>query len=477
MLYFFKMIKLYNTRTRRLQEFKPVKKGKVGVYSCGPTVYWNQHIGHMYAYVQWDLLVRFFKYLGFETKWVMNITDVGHLTGDNLGDADIGEDKMEKGAKREGLTVWQIAEKYTKQFLESVELLNIKRLDVLCRATEHIKEQIELAGLIEKNGFAYRTKTGLVFETSKFKGYADFGRLDLEKQAAGKRVEVDPEKKKPWDFLLWVTNQPKHIMQWESPWGKGFPGWHLECTAMSVKYLGKKFDIHTGGIEHIGVHHTNEIAQGYGAFGGQTANFWLHNAWLKFKGEKISKSLGNFILATDLIEKGYDPLALRYLILTSHYRQGLDFTWEGLDSAAQALERLRSIVRQLKETKEQRRQLAEQKLEKIEDYRLRFKEALGNDLGIPQALAVVWEMVKSNIPSGDKLEMLLDFDEVLGLKLSETEEIKIPGEVKKLAEKRLKLRQEGKWGEADKVRKEIEKRGFVIEDTEEGYLLKLKKGA
>ncbi|MEK7118677.1 MAG: cysteine--tRNA ligase, partial [Patescibacteria group bacterium] len=288
------MIKLYNTLTRKLDNFKPIKKGFVGIYSCGPTVYWNQHIGHMYAYVQWDLLVRLMRSLNYSVKWVMNITDVGHLTGDNLGDADTGEDRMEKGAKREGLSVWQIADKYIVQFLESVDSLNIQRPDVLCRATEHIPEQIELIRKMEARGFTYLTATGLVFDTAKFPEYADFARLNLTEQKAGARVTVDKEKKNPWDFLLWVKNQPNHLMQWDSPWGRGFPGWHIECTAMSTKYLGETFDIHTGGKEHIPVHHTNEVAQSFGAFGHKTANYWLHNEWLLVKGEKMSKSLGNF---------------------------------------------------------------------------------------------------------------------------------------------------------------------------------------
>ncbi|HUW21673.1 MAG TPA: cysteine--tRNA ligase [Candidatus Bathyarchaeia archaeon] len=462
------MVKLYNTLTRKREEFKPIKTGKVGIYSCGPTVYWNQHIGHMYAYVQWDILVRFLRYLGFEVSWVMNITDVGHLTSDQ----DTGEDKMEKGAKREGLTVWQIADKYLGQFLESIDLLNIKRPDVLCRATEHLQQQIDLIKKIENRGFAYKTATGLVFDTTKYKNYAAFARLKLEKQQTGQRLEIDPERKNPWDFLLWVTNQPGHVMQWDSPWGRGFPGWHIECTAMSTKYLGESFDIHTGGIDHISVHHTNEVAQGYGAFGHQTAAFWLHNGWLKFKGEKISKSLGNFILVTDLMKKGYDPMALRYLILTSHYRQGMDFTWEGLESAQQALLRLRSIVRQLRETSQKRSQLEELKLEKVNQFRQRFDLALGNDLAIPQALTVVWEILKSNISSYDKLDLLLDLDQVLGLKLAAVREVKIPLGVKKLADQRLKLRKLNQWQEADQVRKEIEEEGFVIEDTTGGYWLK-----
>ena len=280
--------------TRQVEELTPIKAGKVGMYSCGPTVYWNQHIGHMYAYVQWDTLVRLMRYQGLDVKWVMNITDVGHM----VSDEDAGEDKMEKGARREGLTVEQVAKKYIDQFLASMDLLNINRPDVLCRATEHIAEQIELIKKIEANGFAYKTQTGLVFDTGKFPRYADFAQLNLEAQEAGSRVEVDPGKKNPWDFLLWVTNQPGHIMQWDSPWGRGFPGWHIECTAMSVKYLGERFDIHTGGKEHKPVHHTNEIAQAYGAFRHQTANYWMHNDWLVFDGEKMSKSLRNNLLVS-----------------------------------------------------------------------------------------------------------------------------------------------------------------------------------
>jgi cysteinyl-tRNA synthetase len=270
------MIRFYNTLTRKLEEFRPIKAGKVGIYSCGPTVYWNQHIGHMYAYVQWDALVRFLRWSGLSVKWVMNITDVGHLTSD----ADTGEDKMEKGAKREGLSVWQVADKYLAQFKESLKLVNVYPPDVLCRATDHIADQIRLIQLIESHGFTYQTEKGLVFDTSKFPNYACFAKLDLDKQklASRQEVEIDPGKRQPWDFFLWVVDS-HHQMQWDSPWGRGYPGWHIECTAMSSKYLGERFDLHTGGKEHIPVHHTNEIAQAYGAFGHSTANYWLHNEW------------------------------------------------------------------------------------------------------------------------------------------------------------------------------------------------------
>lgn len=476
-------MKLYNTLSREIEEFKPIKPSEVGIYSCGPTVYWNQHIGHMYAYTQWDALLRAFKYLGFKTKWVMNITDVGHMTSDE----DMGEDKMEVGAKREGLSVWDIAEKYMNQFLESMELMNIQKPDIFSRATEHIQEQIDLIKKIEANGFAYKTKTGLVFNTSKFPAYAKFARLELEKQQAGARVEVDPEKKQPWDFLLWVTNQPKHIMQWDSPWGKGFPGWHVECTAMSVKYLGEKFDIHTGGIEHISVHHTNEIAQAYGAFGQQTANYWLHNGWLVLKDEKMSKSLGNIVLVTDLVKKGYDPLALRYLILTSHYRQGLRFTEKALKGALVSLNKLRKLVSSWK-SEQGRKTLTEEDERKMAQYKEEFLVAINQDLNIPQALAVVWQLAKSNVSSREKLDLILDFDQILGLKLGETTKVKkivlptsevpltmmVPVSTATIGriDDREVLRGKGEFRKADDVRKEVESKGFKLEDTAGGTVVK-----
>ena len=453
--------------TRKMEEFKPINDKKVGIYSCGPTVYWNQHIGHMYAYVQWDTMVRALRYQDLNVKWVMNITDVGHLTSDQ----DIGEDKMEKGAKREGLTVWQIADKYIVQFKESMKLLNITSPDVLCRATDHINEQIELIKKIETNGFTYKTKTGLVFDTSKFVDYAKFANLNLSEQEAGASVEVDREKKNPWDFLLWVTNQPEHIMKWDSPWGVGFPGRHIECTAMSTKFLGPQFDIHTGGIEHIPVHHTNEVAQAFGAFGRQTANYWLHNCWLVFNGEKMSKSLGNSILVTDLVEKGYDPLALRYLILNSHYRTGLNFTWEAIGGAQKALVRLGLKISALRQS------LQEDLLETAvgcAGYEQKFIDAINNDLNLPQALAVAWKLVNDeSMPAKARLTSLLRFDKVLGLSLSEksqskTEQIKISVELQKLIEKREKLRKEKEFSKADAVRKEIEDLGFTVEDIPSG---------
>lgn len=462
-------MKIYNTLTKKIEELKPVKDGKIGIYSCGPTVYWNQHIGHMYAYVQWDILVRFLRYKGMDVKWVMNITDVGHMTSD----ADTGEDKMEKGAKREGVSVWDIADKYIAQFMDSLTLLNITTPDVMCRATKHINEQIELIKKMEARGFTYKTQNGIIFDTSKFPDYAKFAGLKLEKQA-GNRADVvdDPNKKNPWDFFLWVTGNRNHVMKWDSPWGVGHPAWHIECTAMSTKYLGDRFDIHTGGIEHIGVHHTNEIAQGYGAFGGITANYWLHNAWLlDNNGEKISKSKGNFITAQELVEKRYDPLALRYLILNSTYRKGMKFSWEALDNASISLKKMKDLVLSLKQNNT-REYLSSEKMDKIESYKNDFVSSLEDDLNIPGALAVVWNMLKSNIASSDKYDLAQSFDEVLGLNLTKEIIDIIPDEINALVLDREKYRKEGDYKKSDEIRDLILEKGYLIEDTPQGVKTK-----
>jgi len=463
---------LSNTLTRKKEEFRSIKDKEVGVYSCGPTVYWNQHVGHMYAFIQWDTMVRYLRFLGYKVTWVINITDVGHLTGENAGNPDIGEDKMEKGAKREGVSVWDIAEKYTKQFLNSLELLNIQRPDILPRATEHIKEQIELAGRIENNGYAYRTEKGLVFDTAKFSDYAKFARIKLGQLKKRKDVQDDPGKKSPWDFFLWAED-PAHIMKWPSPWGEGYPGWHIECTAMSTKYLGENFDIHTGGVEHIAVHHTNEIAQGYGAFGHRTANYWLHNAHLLGEGGvKMSKSLGNFVTVQDLQAQGYDPIAFRYLVLTSHYKKGLNFSFKALEASQVALKNLREQIGAAR-IQTDRTSLSHEKDMKRRKFTEDFKDAMNDDLNVPKALAVLWAVLKSNIPSEDKYDLALAFDDVLGFSLSNVSEkmIKVPVEIMKLAEKRQELRNQKKFAESDNVRKQIEDLGYSVKDTSDGPLV------
>lgn len=462
-------VTLSNTLSRTKEKFTPLVEGEVGIYSCGPTVYWNQHIGNMYAYIQWDVMVRFFKFLGWKVKWVMNITDVGHMTGDNLGDADTGEDRMEKGAQREGMSVWDLADKYITQFTESLTLLNISKPDVMPRATQHIQEQIDLIKKMEAAGFTYTTAMGVVFDTAKFPAYANFAKLNLEEGKKREDVEVDPEKKNPWDFFLWVTGNTNHVMKWPSPWGEGYPGWHIECTAMSTKYLGNNFDIHTGGIEHIGIHHTNEIAQGFGAFGKQTANYWLHNGWLvDSQGQKVGKSTGGLLTVQELRAKGFDPLAYRYLVLTSHYKKGLKFSEDALRASEVALKNLRELVNAAR-TQTDRTVLSQEKQEKVDAFRSEFENALADDLNVAKALAVLWSVLKSNIPSEDKYDLALTFDEVLGLNLHlQPKEEQVPEDVVAKLKRRDILRAEGKFAEADKIRIELEKFGYKVIDTPGG---------
>lgn len=453
---------LYNTATRKKEELKTIKPNFVGIYACGPTVYWNQHVGNMYAYLFVDVLVRTLRYFNNEVKLVMNLTDVGHLTSD----ADSGEDKMEKGAKREGLTVWEVAKKYEKQFFESEQLLNITRPDVVCPATEYINEQIELLKLIEKNGFTYKISDGIYFDTSKFSDYAKFANLKLEEIIDTDRDEVSKEKRNRSDFALWKFSpkNEKRQMEWESPWGVGFPGWHLECTAMSVKNLGEIFDIHTGGIDHIPVHHTNEIAQGYGAFGHQTANYWVHNAWVMGKGgAKMSKSLRNVFTAQELVEMGIEPLAYRYLFLTTHYRKGMEFSLEGLKTAEVAFKKLRRFVGELPDGG---------KID--ENYQKTFGELIANDLAMPEVMALVWKLSKDEgVKPEDKKATLVDFDRVLGLSLqSKPKDEEVPQEIKELAEKRNEAKVDKDWAKADELRDLIKEKGYILEDGKDGVKIR-----
>ena len=455
-------IYFYNTATRKKEEFKPIVEGKAGIYSCGPTVYWDQHIGNMYAYLFADVMVRTLRYFGLKVIHVMNLTDVGHL----VSDADEGEDKMEKGAKREGVSVWELAKKYEAQFFDSERLLNINRPDVVCAATDHISEQIELIKLIEKNGFTYRTSDGIYFDTSKFPDYAKFANLKLEEIKDTDREEINQEKRNRSDFALWKFSpmNEKRQMEWESPWGVGFPGWHIECTAMSTKYLGETFDFHTGGIDHIPVHHTNEIAQGFGAFGHQTANYWVHNAWVLGKGgTKMSKSLGNIFTAQELVEMEIDPLAYRYLFLTTHYRKGLEFSLESLKVAVTAYKKLKEQVSQMPDGG-----VVDQ------NYQQQFKDKIAEDLAMPEVIALVWKLVKDeNIKDQDKKATLIDFDRVLGLDLDKKiADDKVPEEIEKLGKLRFEAKNAKNWVESDRLRDEIKTKGYIIEDSLEGYKLK-----
>jgi len=464
-------MRLYNTLARKVEEFKPLKANKVGIYICGPTVYDYAHIGHARTYVNSDVLVRVLRWLDYGVKAVMNITDVGHLTSD----ADTGEDKVEKQAKKQRKTAVEIAQLYTQDFWQMAKMMNIQKPDVVCVATEYIKPMIELIKKLEEKGFTYKTSDGIYFDTSKFKDYGKLARLDIKGLKEGMRVEKNPEKKNPTDFALWKFSpkEEQRQMEWDSPWGKGFPGWHIECSAMSMQHLGESFEIHTGGEDHITVHHPNEIAQSEAVTGKQFVKYWFHSRFIKVDGQKMSKSLGNFIRVSDLKKKGHDPLALRYLYLTGHYRTTMNFTKKGLKAAEEAYMKLKSMVGEWQGVKA-RTKLSEEKLTKVQEFSSKFRTAVENDLAMPEAIAVVWQMAKSNIPEQDKLELIADWDQVLGLGLDKVkkEAVVISSTVKELVDKREQLRKEKKWAEADKLRRQIETRGFQVKDTSRGPLVK-----
>ncbi len=460
-------IKLFNTLGRKKQIFQPIRSGRVGIYTCGPTVYSYAHLGHARAYVFADILRRMFSYNGYRVKQVMNITDVGHLTEADVSDE--GVDKMEAAAKVKKKTVWEIAEFYTKDFFAMLEALNIRSPSVVCKATDHIKEQIELIKRLEKNGFVYVIDRGVCFDTAKFPRYTELANLNLRGMREGARIESDRQKKNPTDFWLWRFSNPQEDrqMEWDSPWGKGFPGWHIECSAMSMKNLGERFDIHTGGIDHIPVHHTNEIAQNQAAVGHRVVNYWLHNNFLQVKGEKMSKSLGGFYRVEDIKKKGFDPLALRYFLLTVHYRSEVNFTWKALKGAQTALDNLRNYVFDWRQVSGKKGKNSK----KINEYQKKFLKSINNDLGTAQALALAWEVAKSDLSEEDKRKLIVDFDRVFGLGLKDWRR-RVPDEIKKLIERREKLRKVKKFVQADEVRNQIEKLGWRLEEGKMGVRVK-----
>ncbi len=452
------MLKLFNTLNKKKEKFVPSKK-VVGLYSCGPTVYYYQHIGNMRAFIFSDILKRVLLFNGFKVKHVMNITDVGHLTSD----ADEGEDKMTKGLRREGLSITlksmqKLSQKYTEIFLDDLKRLNIKLPNIIPKASDHIKEDLEFIAKLEKKGFTYKTSDGLYFDTSLLK---DYGKLLGKNVKAEGRIKKNSEKKNPKDFALWKFNKD---LGWNTKWGKGFPGWHIECSVMASKYLGKQFDIHCGGKEHIPIHHTNEIAQSEALFGKKPwVKYWLHNEWLILaSGEKMAKSGNNFITLDVLLKKGFDPLDYRYFCLGANYRNPLMFNYEALEGAKKARKRLVDFVMSVKK-----------KGKIIKSYLTKFTKEINDDLNTPKALAIVWEVVKdSELKDSDKKALLLEFDKVLGLNLKEAKEAKVPAAIKKLAEERLKARNEKDWNRADKLREEIKKKGYLIDDKERGYVLR-----
>jgi cysteinyl-tRNA synthetase len=457
-------LKLYNTLTHKKEIFKPIRKDYVGIYSCGPTVYWYQHIGNLRTYIFSDILKRVLIYNGYKVKHVINVTDVGHLTSD----ADFGEDKIEKAARREGKTAKEIANYYFKVFKEDFKKLNIIEPDVWPKATEHIKEMIEMIKILEKKGYTYRTKDGIYFDTSKFKDYGKMANIKVEKLIAGKRTEMR-EKRNKTDFALWKFSEQKGKRQqeWDSPWGIGFPGWHIECSVMSMKYLGENFDIHTGGEDHIQIHHTNEIAQSEAATGKKFVNYWMHGAFLTFKGEKISKSKGGLYTISELEKNGFEPLAFRYMCLTTHYKKPLNFSLEILKASQNSFERLRNIICEIKNSNQKKNK------KNIDIAKKQFLEIINDNLNIPKAISFLWEILRDErLNNTEKYELALDFDRVFGLDLGKEEKIKIPEEIKKLIKKREKARKKKNWQEADEIREKIKKLGYYINDTEKGPIVK-----
>ncbi|MBI4262585.1 cysteine--tRNA ligase [Candidatus Uhrbacteria bacterium] len=472
---------LYNTLSRTKELFQPLKPGKVGLYTCGPTVYSDPHIGNLRTYLFEDILRRVLAYAGYKVKHVMNITDVGHLTGDR----DMGEDKMQKSAREQRKTAWDLAKLYTLVFKENMKDLHMLAPDIWCKATDHIKEQVALIQILEKKGFTYQTSDGVYFDTARLPDYGKLAHLNIEGLREGARVEVNDEKKNPTDFALWKLSNPlvrhpertervegstlqKRDMEWPSPWGVGFPGWHIECSAMSMKYLGETFDMHCGGVDHIAVHHTNEIAQSEAATGKQFVKYWMHGEFLIINEGRMGKSEGNAMTLVGLKAKAYDPLAYRYLTLTAHYRQKLNFTWESLDAAQNALNNLRDHVRALKP--EHPVTATDRKL--AQNFQERFDKAITDDLNMPEALALTWDMLKSELEPRLKKQLVKTFDKIFGLGLDKVKAYKIPPEIKKLARDREAARKKKDWAKSDEIRKHIESLGWKVEDTEKGFVLR-----
>ena len=451
----------YNTLTKSKEEFKPMQGNEVRIYTCGPTVYKDATIGNMKSYIFMDTLRRTLKYNGYDLKHAMNITDVGHL----VSDGDEGEDKMVKAAKEEKKTPLEIAAFYTEKFLKDFDRLNIYRPEIICKATDHIKEMEEFVQKLLDNGFAYETSTAIYFDVSKLDEYGILSGIDLRNQKAGARVEIDEEKRNPYDFALWIKAPENHIMKWESPWGLCYPGWHIECSTMSNKYLGEVFDIHTGGIDLVPTHHENEIAQSKGCTGKVPARFWMHCEFLLIDGGKMSKSLGNTYLVQDIIDKGYDALAFKMMCFTSHYRNKLNFTWEALESSQNALNRLRDGYKKHSQGNE--------KIEEdvIQEYKTKFQEAINDDLNMPVAMSVIWDVVKNPNKSKQLADLLVDFDKVLGVDIQkEVEEktLEMPEEIKTLVEKRKEARANKDWALSDQIRDKLKEKGYVVKDTKEG---------
>lgn len=450
------MLKLYNSLTRQKEELKP-HSDKVTMYTCGPTVYYYPHIGNMRAYLFMDNLRRVIKYNGFELNGVMNITDVGHLTSD----ADEGDDKMLVASKRENKSPWEIAKFYTDIFMKEAERLNIDLPENICPATTIINDIIEFVQGLLDNGYAYETSKGIYFDISKFDDYGKLSGKVIEQDIAGARIEVDPEKRNPQDFTVWIKAPKEHIMKWESPWGLGYPGWHIECSAIGKKYLGEYIDIHTGGVDHKPIHHENEIAQSDSLEGHKVVSNWMHIEFLQVDGGKMSKSLNNIYRLDDLIERGFEPEVFRYFYFTAHYSKQQNFTFEAMQSAKNTLNSLKLAVNEHKDGKA-----------KVDTttYENEFLEAINNDLNMPVALAVVWKMLKEE-KSVDVYNAIMKFNAILGFDYTVKEE-EIPSEVKEFAELRWQAKLNKDWAKADEYRNKVSGLGYQILDSKEGYSIK-----
>ena len=465
-------VRLYNTMSRSVEDFVPIKDGEAGLYCCGPTVYNYAHIGNLRTYIFEDLLHRTLEMAGYKVRHVMNITDVGHLTGDG----DDGEDKMSKSARESGRSVWDIAKFYTDAFFRDEADLNIIRPDVVCRATDHIQSMIGIIRRLEEGGHTYISGGNVYFSIDTIDDYGKLARLNLDELKEGARIEVDSNKRNPKDFVLWFTNSKfkDQVMVWPSPWGVGYPGWHIECSAMSSEYLGEHFDIHCGGIDAIPVHHTNEIAQSEAAFGHKPwVNYWCHGEFLLNDRGKMSKSEGGFLTLSVLKDKGYDPLDYRYFCLTGHYRSQLKFSFESLDQARSARETLVRRVAQFKASGEAAQQLSE----KAQGYLDAFRQSMANDLKAPQALAVLWQAVRDQeIPDAEKLSLVLSMDSILGLSLDRIApagagDAEIPAEALQLLEERKSAKAARDWARADAIRDQLAAMGFKVLDTGAGAKL------
>lgn len=459
------MLKFYNTLTRTKQDFEPLGKA-VTMYSCGPTVYSYAHIGNLRTYIFMDLVRRALRYEGYKLKGVLNITDVGHL----MADSDDGEDKMVQASRAEKKSPWEIAEYYTKVFFEDLGKLNIGRPEIIAKATDHINDMIKYVEALLEAGYAYETSDGIYFDIQKFEGYGKLSGAKLDEQIAGARVEVNSEKRHPADFALWKKADPLHIMQWDSPWGKGYPGWHIECSVMSQKYLGEVFDIHSGGVDHIPIHHENEIAQNEALTGKQSVNYWLHGEFMLVDGGKMSKSLGNTYTIAQLEEKGYSPMDFRFFCLNAHYRKKLNFTFDGMDAAKVSRERLLNQLAQHKASP------AKTPAETLAKYRSEFKAAIEDDLNIPLALGVLFTAVKEP-KSIDIYNLALEFDKVFGLSLDKLPALKkeesapLPPEIAELVEQRAAAKKNRDFALADSLRTRINEMGYNILDTRDGVVV------